>query len=78
MSPEVWGRRLLLWGLWADVPQAPLLGTPHEQSLLAHVLISPSSGSSSLGSVGAALSSRSEGGEAAFGQTWPGKGRKQV
>lgn len=77
-SLEVQGRRLLPWGPRADVPPAPLPGMTHEQNFLAHVLISPSSGSSSMGSVGTALPSPSGGGEAVFGQTWPSKGRKHV
>lgn len=52
VSPEVRGRRLLLRGSWADVLLAPLPGMPPEQSFRVHVLISPSSGSSSMGSVG--------------------------
>lgn len=79
VSPEVRGRRLLPPpGSRADVPPAPLLGTPREQSFLAHILISPSSSSSSMGSVGTALPSCSGRGEAVFGRTRPGEGRKRV
>lgn len=78
VSPEVRGRRLLPRGSQADVPPAALPGVPREQSFLAYILISPSSGSSSTGSVDTALPSHSRGREAGFGQTWPGKGRKRV
>lgn len=66
VSPEVRERRLLLRGSRADVPPAPLLGMPREQSFFAHILISPSSGSSSTGSVGTALPSRGGGGKRLF------------
>lgn len=62
VSPEVQGRRLLLLqGSWADVPLEPLPGMPREQSFFTHVLIIPSSSSTSTGSMGSALPSHTEG-----------------
>jgi len=77
-SPEVRGRRLLPRGSWAGILPAPLPGKTLMQSFLLHVLISPSSCSSSVGSVGTTLPSRGGEEEAVFHQTWPGKGRKHV
>lgn len=80
VSLEVQERRLLLLlqGSWADVPLEPLLGMPCEQSCFSHVLIIPSSSSTSMGSVGTAFPSPTEWLEAISGWTWPGKRRKCV
>lgn len=82
VSLEIQKRRLLLLlllqGSWADVPLEPLLGMPCEQSFFSHVLIIPSSSSTSMGSMGTAFPSPTEWLEAIYGWTWAGKRRKCV